>query len=306
MIRLSELLTKMGYDDFEMINEKEFKFLSLSSTSLDVESCTFVDDEKVIKNISKNTRMVLTNKNLIDKFVDQPYGICIIDNPRIVFFESHNYLSETEGYKRVSRNTTFGKNCKISHLASIAGENVVIGDNVVVEEFAVIRENTTICSGSVVRAGTVVGGQGFEFKRDKERVLSVKHVGGVHIGENVEIQYNTTIDCGVYPWDDTTIGDSCKVDNLVYIAHGVKLGEGVMIAGQSGIFGRSCIEKNTWIGAGAVVSNGIKIGANARVNIGAVVTRDVEEGSSVTGNFAIDHKKFLKHLKEVSTTHIER
>ena len=300
-MKLSELLPMIGCEEFEIIKEKEFVFFALSSSILNVDTCIFIDDERVIGDITNNVKMVLTNSSLKDKLSDKSHGVCVVDNPRIVFFQLHNYLSKIDGYKRKKEDVSIGKNCKISPLASIAKYNVTIGDDVVIEEFVVIRENTTIGKGSIIRAGVIIGGQGFEYKRDDGAILSVKHVGGVHIGDNVEVRYNTTIDCGLYPWDDTVIENNCKIDNLVYIAHGVKLSENVLIAGQSGVFGRSDINENTWIGASAVISNGIKVGANASVNIGAIVTKDVEDGISVTGNFAIEHNKFIRHLKEVNT-----
>ena len=299
-MRLSKLLPLLGYEKFEIINEKEFDFLALSSMVLDFDSCVFVDDEKVIDKIAHNVTMILTENSFKEKFEDASYGVCLIENPRVVFFELHNYLSKIEGYKRKADKTSIGKNCKISPLASIAENNVVIGDNVIVEEFVVIRENTVIREGSIVRSGAIIGGQGFEYKRIDDGILSVEHSGGVLIGKNVEIQHSSCIDRGVYPWDDTIIEDNSKIDNLTHIAHGVKIKRNVLIAAHSLIAGRVVIKKNVWIGPGTVVSNGLTIGENARVNIGAVVTKNVEDGGSVTGNFAIDHKKFLKNLKEIN------
>lgn len=299
-MKLSKLLPLIGYEDFEITNEKEFDFLALPSIILNFDSCVFVDDEKVIEKIAHNVTMVLTKSRFKEKFKGASYGVCLIENPRIVFFKLHNYLSKIEGYKRKVEKTSIGKNCKISPLASIAENNVVIGDNVIVEEFVVIRENTVIEEGSVIRARTIVGGEGFEFKRDNDKILAVNHSGGVSIGRNVELQQGCVVDRGVYPWEETQIGDGTKCDNQVQIAHGVKTGENVLVAAKALIAGRTIIKKNAWIGPGTVISNGIVIGENSRVNIGAVVTKNVEDGGSVTGNFAIDHKKFLKNLKEVN------
>ena len=114
----------------------------------------------------------------------------------------------------------------------------------------------------------------------------------------MEIQYNTCVDRAVYPWDNTMIGDFCKIDNLVHVAHAVKIKENVMVVAQSGIGGRVEIEPNTWVGFGATISNGLKIGESARANIGAVVTKNIDAGNSVSGNFAIKHERFLENLKK--------
>jgi UDP-3-O-[3-hydroxymyristoyl] glucosamine N-acyltransferase len=118
----------------------------------------------------------------------------------------------------------------------------------------------------------------------------------VKIGVNVEIQYNTCVDRAVYPWDDTVIGDYCKIDNLVHIAHGVKLGPKVMIVANSGIGGRTIIKEGAWIGFGATIKNGVILGKKARANMGSVVTKEIPDNSSVTGNFAIEHSKFIQNL----------
>ena len=100
--------------------------------------------------------------------------------------------------------------------------------------------------------------------------MSVKHLGGVIINNNVEIQYNTCIDKAVYPWDNTIIGDYCKIDNLVYIGHGVKVNSGCMIAANTTIGGRTRYRKNSWRGLNSTISNGLVIGL---FSLGSVVTK---------------------------------
>lgn len=87
------------------------------------------------------------------------------------------------------------------------------------------------------------------------------------------------------------------VDNLVHIAHAVKIGRGSMIVAQSGIGGRVEIGDNAWIGFGATIRNGITIGAGSRVNMGAVVTKSVPDGTAVSGNFAMPHDKFIDFVR---------
>ena len=194
--------------------------------------------------------------------------------------------------------TRIGTNCNISSQAVIADKNVIIGNNVTIEEFAVIRENTVINDNSIIRAGCKIAGEGFEFKNTSEEVFHVSHIGGVIIGESVEIQYNTCIDKAIYPWDNTVIGDHVKIDNLVHIGHAVKVDSRTMIVANSGIGGRVSIGEDVWIGFGATIRNGIHIGDRARTNMGSVVTRNVGTEEAVTGNFAIPHKDFIANLKK--------
>lgn len=289
------------FEDAVLKNEKSFDYLALTASDVNGLLCVFLDNEKYINDVKENVRMIITVNSVAELLDSTSYGLCIVNNPREVFFHIHNYLSDKRNKLDIKKKTIIGKDCSISDLANISKDNVKIGNNVVIEEFVVIREHTTIGDNSIIRAGSIIGGQGFEFKRLKEGILSVAHAGGVIIGENVEIQYNTCIDRGVYDWDDTIIGDNCKIDNLVHIAHGVKIGKNTMIVANTGIGGRTVIGKDTWLGFASTISNGIEIGNNARANIGSVVTKSIPNDSSYTGNFAIEHSIFMKNLKKSLT-----
>jgi UDP-3-O-[3-hydroxymyristoyl] glucosamine N-acyltransferase len=282
--------------DYQCIDEKPFDYLALTASGLSQPSCVFLDSADYIGSITGNVTMVLTTAE-VSPLLDRAYGKCIVEKPRELFFVIHNYLSAKEGYARDRFPLTIGSGCKISPLASIAESNIIMGKNVTIEEFVVIRENTVIDDDTIIRAGCIIGGQGFEFKRTDSGLLSVVHAGGVKIGKNVEIQYNTCVDRGIYPWDDTAIGDYSKIDNLVHIAHGVKIGKNVMVVANVGLGGRTIVKDGAWLGFGATITNGITVGEDARANMGAVVTRSVPDNGSVTGNFAIEHRKFLRNLK---------
>ncbi len=300
-MKISEILkdTNDNLGIFQIIEDREFKTLGLAGAEIDLKFCTFIENEKYIDSISQNATMVITKSEIAAKIKDK--GICISENPRISFFKLHNYLSKEKDYIMFKEyKTHLGNDCVISPLAHIAKKNIRIGNNVKIEEFVSIKENTVIGDNTIIRTGSVIGGEGFEFKRlANEDILPVKHVGWTVIGNSVEIQQNTCIDKAIYPWDMTMIGDNCKIDNLVHIAHGVKLGKGAFIVAGTLIGGRTVIKENTWVGVGATVSNGLIIGKNSRINIGAVVTKDLEDGSSVTGNFAIEHKKFIEFIKSI-------
>ncbi|MGN1270363.1 MAG: UDP-3-O-(3-hydroxymyristoyl)glucosamine N-acyltransferase [Clostridia bacterium] len=284
----------------KLINEQEFDTLGILASKTEKNICTFIDDDKYISDIKDNFTMLITTQELYEKLKDRKCGFYITEFPRIEFFNIHNKLCSNSNYVRKSFETKVGKSCNISKLACIAEKNVIIGNNVIIEEFVSIKENVVIGDNTIIRAGSIIGGCGFEFKRNKDKIMPVNHVGGVKIENNVEIQYNTTIDKAIYPWDDTIIGEYTKIDNLNHIGHACKIGRCVMLPAASIIGGRTVIEDNVWIGIGCTVRNGITIGKNARCNMGAVVTRNVEENTSVTGNFAIDHETFINNVKKWS------
>lgn len=287
-----------SFEDVVINNEKNFDYLGLTASDINGLLCVFLDNEKYMDDIKTNVRMIITNKNIAKLLKGTNYGICIVDKPREVFFHVHNYLSDKRVKSEEKKKTIIGNDCDISNLASISKNNVKIGNNVVIEEFVVVRENTTIGDNSIIRAGSIIGGQGYEFKRTEKGMLSVAHAGGVIIGNNVEIQYNTCIDRGVYDWDNTIIGDNCKIDNLVHVSHGVKISNNSMIVANAGIGGRTTIGQNTWIGFASTITNGVSVGDNARANIGSVVTKSIPDGGSYTGNFAVEHSIFIKNLKK--------
>lgn len=300
-MKLSDIIKKANdnFGIFEIVEDIEFKSLGLAGADVEFEFCTFVDNQKYVDSISQKASMIIIKPEFSDMVNDK--GKCLSENPRISFFKLHNYLTKTSEYKLAEDfNTQVGDNCYISPLSHIAEKNVKIGNNVTIEEFVSIKENTIIGDNTFIGAGSVIGGEGYEFKRIQNgEVLSVKHIGWTTIGSNVGIKYNTCIDKAIYPWDRTDIGNYCKIDNLVHIAHAVKLSKGVFVVAGSLIGGRTVINDNSWIGVGATVSNGLVIGSNARVNIGAVATKNVEDNASVSGNFAIDHKKFIEFIKSI-------
>lgn len=296
---ISKILKEMGIPHI-CKNEQRVSSLGLVEYNDGKDVCTFVDNEYYLEKLSDNIQMVLIGEDLLDtlKQYRKSYGICVVENPRLTYFRLHNYLVNDISYRRTDFKTRIGNNCNISSQAVIADKNVIIGNNVTIEEFAVIRENTVINDNSIIRAGCKIAGEGFEFKNTSEEVFHVSHIGGVIIGESVEIQYNTCIDKAIYPWDNTVIGDHVKIDNLVYIGHAVKVDSRTMIVANSGIGGRVSIGEDVWIGFGATIRNGIHIGDRARTNMGSVVTRNVGTEEAVTGNFAIPHKDFIANLKK--------
>ncbi len=300
-MKISEIVSSNNTDlgIYDVVNDVEFNWLALANADIDVSFCTFIDNAKFVNNISKFAEMIITTPEIAKLLSNK--GICISDNPRISFFKLHNYLAENNGYNvEKDFKTQIGNNCNISNLAYISETNVRLGNNVRIEEFVSIKENSIIGDNTIIRAGSVIGGEGFEFKRlPNEDILPVKHFGWTVIGNHVELQCNTCVAKAIYPWDKTIIEDNCKIDNLVHVAHGVKIRKGAFLVAGALTGGRTIINKNAWIGIGAIVSNGLVIGNNAKVNLGAVATRDVGDNVSVSGNFAIDHKKFIEHIKSI-------
>ena len=277
----------------------EFNWLGLTAEEYEGKKVlTFLNDEKYYKEIENNRSItcIVTTDEVAKKIEKDKYGIIISENPRKDFFELHNKLVKEDFYFTKKENKISEK-AVISEKATIGEYNVIIEEDVIIESNVTIYENVTIKRGSIIRSGTRIGGNGFEFSRFGKEVLSVEFAGDVFVDENVEIQNNTCVDRGVF--DRTYLGKNVKVDNLVHIAHDVKVGDNTLVVACTLIGGRTRIGKNSYLGPNCTVKNGLVLGENSKVSMGAVVTKNVKDNEIVTGNFAIPHEQFIKNLKKI-------
>lgn len=281
--------------------EKDGEFNWLGLTAEDYQGkkvLTFLNDEKYYKEIENNKSItcIITTEEVAKKIKENKYGVILSKNPRKDFFELHNKLVK-ENFYFTRRKNEISEKAYISEKANIGSYNIIIEDDVIVEADVTIYENVTIKKGAIIRSGSRIGGNGFEFSRFGDEVLSISFAGDVLIEENVEVQNNTCIDRGVF--DRTYLGKNVKVDNLVHIAHDVKIGDNTLVVACTLIGGRTRIGKNSYLGPNCTVKNGLILGENSKVSMGAVVTKDVKDNEVVTGNFAIPHKQFIENLKKL-------
>lgn len=294
-MRLSETFL---YEGEKILSDGEFEKFGLLNCDTDKSILSYLESEEFLK-LAQNRCIscIICKKELVGMLPKHIAGVLVSDQPRLSYWRRHNELQE----RRKSFPTQIGKDCNIHPQAAIAQTNVIIGNHVVIEEFVSIKENTIIGDHCIIRAGCIIGSQGFEFKAAKEgHLFAVEHFGGVVIGNDVELQGLTHVAKAVDPLDDTVIGQGSKTDGLVHIAHADKIGDYCRIAAGAVISGSVCMGNNVWIGPNATISNGIRIGDGARISLGSVVTKNVEKGKTVSGNFAIDHKIFLENIKMIA------
>ncbi len=193
---------------------------------------------------------------------------------------------------------TIGDRCSISGNVSI-GPLVSIGDDVEIGESTRIDPRVTIYSGvrigrrCRIQAGSVLGSDGFGFARDDQgRHRKIPQIGGLVIEDDVEIGSNCTIDRGSL--DDTIVSRGTKLDNLVHIAHNVKVGENTLLVAQVGIAGSTIVGKNVVLAGQAGISDHLEIGDGAMVGAQAGVIKSIPPGETVSGYPARPHRKALK------------
>jgi len=263
-----------------------------------VNMLAFLENQKFLKEFLslKNVSCVIIAQELYNQ-IPEHLGLICSDNPRKLFYLIHNYLSNHTQFYWKDFESKIDRNAIIDSSAYVAPRNVIIGKNSIIEPNVSILERTIVGENVIIRAGSVIGSQGFEFKRVDNSILSVSHAGSVKIADHVEIQANCAISRGVFD-DATEIDEYSKLDNLVHIAHGTKIGKRCLIAASAMIAGSTTIGNDVWIGPSACISNHISIGDRASISLGSVVVQNVENDQRVTGNFAINHRKFLRKFKE--------
>jgi len=178
----------------------------------------------------------------------------------------------------------------------VIGENVWIGSGCYIGRGVKIDDNTRILSNVSIECteigtnvliyhGAKIGQRGFGFALSQKGHVKLPQVGKVIIQDNVEIGANTCIDRGSY--GNTIIGEGTFIDNLVHIAHNVKIGKHCAIAGQVGIAGSAIIEDYCVFGGQVGIGGHIKIGKGVQAGGQSGITKSITDGKKVSGTPAI-------------------
>lgn len=283
-----------------LIRDGEFQTLEYCTGKLELPFLTFMGNAKFIGQISPYASCVLCSEELVEELPESVAGIFLSRSPKEAFQRIHNALSGSDAYRLPVRANKIGADCRISERANISPNSVEIGDRVVIEANATIYDHVKIGNDCIIRSGAVIGGKAFTFARTQELgMLGMEDLGQVVIGDRVEVFSLTHIAKGILPTDVTYIGDDTKIDALVQIGHGSVVGERTLIAEGAVIAGNVSIGADCWVGINATISNRITVGNRARVSLGSVVTKDVMDGQTVTGNFAIEHGRFIQSMKRL-------
>jgi UDP-3-O-[3-hydroxymyristoyl] glucosamine N-acyltransferase len=173
------------------------------------------------------------------------------------------------------------------------GPGVQIGEDCVIHSQGSIRERVVIGNRVTLHDGVVVGSDGFGFARQKDGThLKIPQHADVVIEDDVEIGANSTIDRPAI--GETRISAGTKIDNLVHIAHGVRIGRRGLLAAQVGIAGSTIVEDDVMLAGQTGVTGHVRIGAGAMVGAKSAVLQSVDAGSFVTGHPAFDHAEWRK------------
>ncbi len=172
-------------------------------------------------------------------------------------------------------------------------QGVTAGGNLFAHAHAVVRENCVLGDRVILQNGVVVGGDGFGFaKRDDGSWQKIPQSGPVRIGSDVEIQANACIDRASV--GATTIANGAKIDNLVQVGHGSRVGENTLLCAQVGLAGSTEVGRDVVLAGQVGVAGHCKIGDGAIATAQSGIPNDVAAGKVVSGYPAIDNRQWLR------------
>jgi UDP-3-O-[3-hydroxymyristoyl] glucosamine N-acyltransferase len=213
-------------------------------------------------------------------------------------------LTSIAGDARIGRDVSIGPFVAIGEGARIGDRSVIfanvtigagatVGAECILHSNVSVRERVTIGDRVILQNGVVVGSDGYGFVRRADGTHEkIPQVATVVVEDDVELGANTTVDRPAV--GETRIGAGTKIDNLVQVAHGVKLGKGVLLAAQVGIAGSTKVEDNVTLAGQVGVAGHLTIGAGVVATAQTGIPNSVDAGKTISGYPAIDNRDWLR------------
>lgn len=245
-----------------------------------------------------------------------------VENPRLAFAQLLEFFTPPKfRFLGIHATAIIGRDVKMGQRVtigpySVVEDGVTLGDDVYLSSFVYLGQGVSVGKGSflhprvtildgtsigervIIHSGAVIGSDGFGFvKKGDGSYYKIPQVGRVIVEDEVEIGANVAIDRATI--GETRIGKGTKIDNLVHIAHNVKVGENVAMVALVGISGSSSIGDGAILAGQAGVTEHVNIGSGAVVAAKAGVTKDIPPNLFVSGFPARTHAK-QKRIKAIT------
>jgi UDP-3-O-[3-hydroxymyristoyl] glucosamine N-acyltransferase len=211
----------------------------------------------------------------------------LVDDPKLAFAQALGRFfapQRTVGIAptaRIDPSAVLGEGVVIGEYC-VVGPLAQIGDHTELRHHVVIGPGVRIGRHCLIKSNTVIGEEGFGFSISKTgEHLRIDHIGSAIIGDHVEIGALNTVCSGTI--DPTEVHDHVKTDDHVHIAHNCIVGRGSLLTASSELSGSVILGERVWLGPGSSVMDGITIGNDVVVGLGAAVTKSVAEGLTVMG-----------------------
>ena len=262
---------------------------------------------------------VLVTARDAEALADQAHRLWICADPYLQFARVSQYFegsARPDAVPGIDASASIGAGATIDPTATIAAQVVIgagasigararigagctIGDGSTLGDDALLHPRVVIYGGcrigarAIVHSGVVIGADGFGFAKDGARWVKIPQVGGVVIGDDVEIGANTTIDRGALA--DTRIGNGVKLDNQIQIGHNVEVGDDTIMAAFVGIAGSAVIGRRCMIGGAARIMGHVTIVDDVVISTQTFVSRSIAKPGQYTGYYPMsEHAAFEK------------
>lgn len=193
----------------------------------------------------------------------------------------------------VGRRVKLGKGVVIG-AGSCLGDGVEIGADSRLHARVTVYAGCRLGQRALLHSGAVIGADGFGIAMEDGSWRKIPQIGGVLIGDDVEIGANTCIDRGAL--DDTVVEDGVKLDNLIQIGHNVHIGAHTAIAGCTGIAGSTRIGRYCMIGGSAMIIGHLEIADRVTVYAAAFITKSIRKAGTYSGYPAEDSRSWAHHM----------
>jgi UDP-3-O-[3-hydroxymyristoyl] glucosamine N-acyltransferase len=274
---------------------------------------TFVANPKYAKYIATTQASAIV---CVPETVAPGKNLLKVANPYLAYAKALRYLNPAPSESGtidpgaiIANNVTMGKNVTVYPFVSIGegcclgdnvtiyphcfiGKNASIGDDTILHPNVTIEERCTIGRRVIIHAGTVIGSDGFGFARDGAAYYKIPQLGIVQIDDDVEIGACNTIDRAAL--ERTWIKRGTKTDNLIHIGHNVIIGEDCCVVALTGISGSTKLGDRVIMAGQSATVGHISIGNDVIVGARAGVSADVPDGQIVSGAPHMPHSKYLR------------
>jgi UDP-3-O-[3-hydroxymyristoyl] glucosamine N-acyltransferase len=293
-IALQEIIEFLGNEVIDVLGDIKGVFIRhlKPSESVDEDTLDWINPAKADKQmIAENSkaRVMLTGNDIkYTKAMRQRQKIAIIvENPKLAILKIGNHFFVKKRTPGIHKSATIHPEAKFGD-NFFAGANVVVGNcfighDVTLHPNVVIHDGVIIGNHVTVKPGAILGFDGFGYERDENsNLVKFPQLGKLVIHDHVDIGSGCCIDRGSL--SHTIIGFNSKINNLCRIAHNVKIGKNVILAGNVNVSGSTVIEDDVWVAPGVCFRGHQRIGKGSTLGIGAIVIKDVPPHETWVGN----------------------
>lgn len=272
---------------------------------------SFLADPRYVTDLEKTKAAVVLVKEQYAPKVPEGTLALVVPDPYLAFANASGFFAQRMNQAAqpaisagadISKSAILGQRVSVGHGAvigagvllspgasigagAVVADNTRIGANTVLGPNVVVGSDCRIGADCVVQANTVLGSNGFGYARDGKRWQRIEQLGSVVIGNRVEIGANCCVDRGAI--EDTIIEDDCVLDNLIQVAHNVRIGAGSALAANVGIAGSATLGKRVLVGGGAGILGHLEVADDVVLSPMSLVTRSLHKAGFYSGSFPL-------------------